>query len=77
MNVKVKDRAFDLLFSIKTDQQLEDEVEYLMHRIASLASLCRDSGNSIDARIVQVLDGVLNSAAMQFKETIAQIEEKT
>jgi len=48
--------TYDLLFDIKTTDELQEEVEYLTHRLSSLAKLRREDGHPIDDYIVMVLD---------------------
>ncbi len=47
--------SYDLLYDIKTQEQLQNEVEYLAHRLGGIAKLCRDDGNSIDEYLRTVL----------------------
>lgn len=47
--------AYDLLYDIKTVEKLQEEVEYLAHRLAGLARLCREDGYSIDDYVTTVL----------------------
>lgn len=54
MNVNLS-YSHDLLYDIKTTEQLQAEVEYLAHRLSGLARLCRDDGNTIDAYVLEIL----------------------
>ncbi len=47
--------SYDLLYDIKTKEQLQAEVEYLANRLSGLAELCRTDGESIDEYIRSVL----------------------
>ena len=47
--------SYDLLYDIKTPEQLHAEVEYLAHRLGGIARLCRDDGYSIDEYILTVM----------------------
>jgi len=46
--------SYDLLYDIKTKEQLQREVDYLAHRLAGIARLCREDGFSIDTYIKQI-----------------------
>lgn len=46
---------FDLFFDIKTEEELQEEVEYLVHRLAGIANLLREDGRNIDDYIKTVL----------------------
>lgn len=48
--------SYNLLYDIKTAEQLQNEVEYLAHRLSGIARLCRDDGYSIDEYLRTVLD---------------------
>ena len=48
--------AYDLLFDLKTSTQLNNEVEYLAHRLKGIADLCRQDKHPIDTYILTVLD---------------------
>ena len=54
MNVNLS-YSYDLLYDIKTTEQLQAEVEYLAHRLSGLARLCRDDGHTIDAYVLEIL----------------------
>jgi hypothetical protein len=45
---KELDYHFDLFFDIKTEEQLQHEVEYLASRLSTMMDLCRRSGRPID-----------------------------
>ena len=47
--------AYDLLYDIKTHKQLQNEVEFLAHRLAGIAELCRRDGHPIDGYLQSVL----------------------
>ena len=47
--------GYDLLYGLKTEAQLQAEVEFLAHRLAGIASMRRDEGKSIDAYVLSVL----------------------
>ena len=47
--------SYDLLYDIKTYEQLQQEVEYLTHRLSGIAALCRGDGHSIDDYILMML----------------------
>jgi len=47
--------SFDFLYDIKTQQQLQEEVDYLAHRLGGIAKLCREYGYSVDAYVTLVL----------------------
>lgn len=47
--------VYDLFFDIKTEEELQSEVEYLVHRLADIAYLLREDGRSIDDYIKVVL----------------------
>ena len=56
MNVDRKlDYSYDLLYDIKNTEQLQQEVEYLTHRLSGIAALCRQDNHSIDDYIRSVL----------------------
>lgn len=46
---------YDLLYDIKTTEQLQQEVDYLAHRLAGLAKLCRGDRRPIDNYLKEVL----------------------
>lgn len=47
--------VYDLIYDIKTEDELESEVEYLVHRLAGIAKLLREDGRDIDDYIKVVL----------------------
>ena len=47
--------VYDLLYDIKTKEQLNNEVDYLVERLSGIAKLCRQDGCSIDAYISTML----------------------
>ena len=47
--------AYDLLYDIKTEEELQSEVEYLVRRLAGIANLLREDGRDIDGYIKAVL----------------------
>ena len=55
VNVRELSYRYDLLFDIKTPVQLQNEVEYLAHRLGGIARLCRDDGCSIDEYVLTVM----------------------
>ena len=55
VNVRELSYSYDLLYDIKTAEQLQNEVEYLAHRLGGIARLCRDDGYSIDDYILMML----------------------
>lgn len=55
MSKKQLDYIYDLLYDIKTEEELQREVEYLAHRLSSIAKTRRGEGKSIDERIKQIL----------------------
>lgn len=48
--------SYDILYDIKTYEQLQQEVEYLTHRLSGIAALCRGDGHSIDGYIKTMLN---------------------
>jgi len=54
MNVNLS-YSYELLYDIKTTEQLQAEVEYLAHRLSGLARLCRDDGHAIDDYVLKIL----------------------
>lgn len=66
VNVRELSYSYDLLFDIKTPEQLQHEVEYLAHRLGGIVRLCRDDGYSIDEYVLTVMEfpnATLSSAA--------------
>lgn len=55
VNVMELSYSYDLLYDIKTQEQLQSEVEYLAHRLGGIAKLCRDDGCSIDEYVLTVM----------------------
>lgn len=49
--------SYDLLFDIKTTDQLQAEVDYLAHRLSGILNLCRDDGHPADHYVLTVLAG--------------------
>lgn len=49
------DYVYDLLYDIKTEEQLSQEVEYLVNRLGGIMQLRRDENKSIDDYIQTVL----------------------
>ena len=47
--------AYDLLYDIKTQEQLTNEIDYLVERLSGIAKLCRQDGYSIDDYILMML----------------------
>ena len=47
--------SYNLLYDIKTPEQLQNEVEYLAHRLGGIASLCRNDGYSIDEYVLTIM----------------------
>ncbi len=47
--------SYDLLYDIKTEEGLRNEIDYLAHRLAGIAKLCREDGYPVDAYITAVL----------------------
>lgn len=47
--------VYDLLYDLKTERQVQREVEYLAHRLAGIAKLRREDGKPIDGYIRQIL----------------------
>lgn len=47
--------AYDLLYDIKTKEQLTNEIDYLVERLSGIAKLCRQDNHSIDDYIRSVL----------------------
>lgn len=47
--------AYELIYDIKTEEELKSEVEYLVHRLAGIANLLREDGRDIDDYIKAVL----------------------
>ena len=47
--------AYDLLYDIKTKEQLTNEIDYLVERLSGIAKLCRQDGYSIDDYILMML----------------------
>ena len=47
--------AYDLLYDIKTQEQLTNEIDYLVERLSGIAKLCRQDNHSIDDYIRSVL----------------------
>lgn len=47
--------SYDLFYDLKTEQQLEYEVEYLVHRLAGIMELRREDDKSIDDYVRCVL----------------------
>lgn len=56
VNVRELGYSYDLLYDIKTTEQLQNEVEYLAHRLSGLARLCREDGHPIDGYVMTVLE---------------------
>ena len=56
VNVRELSYSYDLLYDIKTAEQLQNEVEYLAHRLGGIARLCRDDGHSIDVYVLAVME---------------------
>lgn len=56
VNVRELSYSYDLFYDIKTSEQLQNEVEYLAHRVAGIARLCRDDGYSIDDYVLTVME---------------------
>ena len=56
VNVRELSYSYDLLYDIKTPEQLQFEVEYLAHRLSGIARLCRDDGYSIDEYVITVME---------------------
>ena len=56
VNVRELSYSYDLLYDIKTQEQLQSEVEYLAHRLGGIARLCRDDGCSIDEYVLTVME---------------------
>lgn len=49
-------RDYDLLYDIKTEADLEQHVDYLVHRLAGIAQMRRNEGKSIDGYLLSVLN---------------------
>ena len=47
--------SYNLLYDIKTPEQLQNEVEYLAHRLGGIALLCRNDGYSIDEYVLTIM----------------------
>lgn len=47
--------AYDLLYGIKTHEQLQEEVNYLANRLAGIANLRREDGYPLDNYLREVL----------------------
>ena len=47
--------VYDLLYDIKTKEQLINEVDYLVERLSGIAKLCRQDGYPIDEYILMML----------------------
>lgn len=47
--------SFDLLYDIKTQEDLQNEIDYLAHRLAGILELCRDNGRYYDCYVYQIL----------------------
>ena len=50
------DYAYDLLYDIKDEDELQALVDHLLNQLAGIAALRRRDGKPIDAYVVQVLD---------------------
>ena len=57
LDITVRDLSYiyNLLYDIKTPEQLQNEVEYLAHRLGGIASLCRNDGYSIDEYVLTIM----------------------
>lgn len=47
--------SFDLFYDIKTQEDLQEEIDYLAHRLAGILEMCRDSGRHYDCYVYQIL----------------------
>lgn len=47
--------SFDLLYDIKTQEELQNEVDYLAYRLAGILELCRDNNRYYDCYVQQIL----------------------
>lgn len=47
--------SYDLLYDIKTQEQLQHEVEYLAHRLSGIAKLCREDKRPIDEYLITMM----------------------
>ena len=74
VNVRELSYSYDLLYDIKTQEELQSEVEYLAHRLGGIARLCRDDGYSIDEYIITAM--ALPNASWLRKEAAAHRARK-
>jgi len=47
--------SFDLLYDIKTQEDLQHEIDYLAYLLAGILELCRDNGRYYDCYVYQIL----------------------
>ena len=47
--------VFDLMYDIKTQEDLQNEIDYLAYRLADVLSTCRDNGRYYDCYVYQIL----------------------
>lgn len=56
---------YDLLYDLKTEQQLQDEVDYLVHRLAGIMNLRRTDSKPLDDYVYPILKGEDTNARKQ------------
>lgn len=47
--------SFDLLYDIKTQEDLQNEIDYLANRLAGILEMCRNKGWYYDCYVYQIL----------------------